>query len=137
MKKFAEYIFEKAPYLVVFFIGWLVSTIFGFVIWTCFSYIDNDNLSLLKIFHLNLFLGFVTGGIMFSLYVSMFRKQLLFSKYSKEVETLVENAKTKEELLLISENEFSKLKESSIDYYHTLKVKEIFAVMKTKYKYLV
>lgn len=136
MKKFAEYIFEKAPYLVVFFIGWLVSTIFGFVIWTCFSYIDNDNLSLLKIFHLNLFLGFVTGGIMFSLYVSMFRKQLLFSKYSKEVETLVENAKTKEELLLISENEFSKLKESSIDYYHTLKVKEIFAVMKTKYKYL-
>ena len=137
MKKFAEYIFEKAPYLVVFFIGWLVSTIFGFVIWTCFSYIDNDNLSLLKILHLNLFLGFVTGGIMFSLYVSMFRKQLLFSKYSKEVETLVENAKTKEELLLISENEFSKLKESSIDYYHTLKVKEIFAVMKTKYKYLV
>lgn len=136
MKKFAEYIFEKAPYLVVFFIGWLVSTIFGFVIWTCFSYIDNDNLSLLKIFHLNLFLGFVTGGIMFSLYVSMIRKQLLFSKYSKEVETLVENAKTKEELLLICENEFSKLKESSIDYYHTLKVKEIFAVMKTKYKYL-
>lgn len=136
MKKFAEYIFEKAPYLVVFFIGWLVSTIFGFVIWTCFSYIDNDNLSLLKIFHLNLFLGFVTGGIMFSLYVSMFRKELLFSKYFKEVETLVENAKTKEELLLISENEFSKLKELSISYYHSLEVKEIFAVMKTKYKYL-
>ena len=136
MKKFAEYIFEKAPYLVVFFIGWLVSTIFGFVIWTCFSYIDNDNLSLLKIFHLNLFLGFVTGGIMFSLYVSMFRKELLFSKYFKEVETLVENAKTKEELLLISENEFSKLKELSRSYYHYLKVKEIFAVMKTKYKYL-
>ena len=136
MKKFAEYIFEKAPYLVVFFIGWLVSTIFGFVIWTCFSYIDNDNLSLLKIFHLNLFLGFVTGGIMFSLCVSMFRKELLFSKYFKEVETLVENAKTKEELLLICENEFSKLKNLRSSLYNNIKINEIFAVMKTKYKYL-
>jgi hypothetical protein len=136
MKKFTEYIFEKAPYWIVFFIGWIISTIFGFVIWTLLNYIGEHDLELLKIFHLNLFLGFFIGGIMFSLYVSMFRKQLLFSKYSKEVETLVENAKTKEELLLICENEFIKLKESSIDYYHTLKVKEIFAVMKTKYKYL-
>ena len=136
MKKLVGYIFEKAPYLIVFFIGWLVSTIFGFVIWTCFSYIDNDNLSLLKIFHLNLFLGFIIGGIMFSLYVSMFRKELLFSKYSKEVETLIKNAKTKEELLLISENEFSKLKNLRSSLYNNIKINEIFSVMKTKYKYL-
>lgn len=136
MKKFAEYIFEKAPYWIVFFIGWLVSTIFGFVIWTFFSYIDNDNLSLLKTFYLNLFLGFVIGGIMFLLYISTFRKELLFSKYSKEVEELVENAKTKEELLLISENEFSKLKNLRSSLYNNIKINEIFAVMKTKYKYL-
>ena len=66
----------------------------------------------------------------------MFRKQLLFSKYSEEVETLIKNAKTKEELLLIYENEFSKLKELSRSYYHYLKLKEISAIINTKHKYL-
>ena len=136
MKTFAECVFEKAPYWVVFFIGWIVSTIFGFVIWICFSYIDNDNLSLLKTFYLNLFLGFFIGGIMVPLYVSSFRKELLFYKCYKEVESLIENANTEEELNLIAENEFSKLKELSRSYYHSLKVKDIFKVMKTKTKNL-
>ena len=74
MKKLVGYIFEKAPYWIVFFIGWIVSTIFGFVICTLLNYIEEQDLELLKIFHLNLFLGFFIGGTMITYYISMFRK---------------------------------------------------------------
>jgi hypothetical protein len=79
-------------------------------------------------------LGIVLGGVL-TILTSENRKSNRFWEYSKEVETLIENAKSKKELEDINNNEFQKLLSMAFAG-HIHEIKRLKTIMKTSYKFL-
>jgi len=79
--------------------------------------------------------GLFFGLLVYSI-VSKIRRSHIFWDYAKEVEAKVRKAETKEEIQSILENEFQNLRRKREDVPHVIKLQEIYALIKTKSKYL-
>ena len=121
----------------LYFFGWLTATS---VITLMFYIITN-------VFLTSSFLSFesclLTGSVLGLVYalVIMFailkmRKSDEFWKYAKVVEELIENAKTQYELEVIVDNEFHLLAGKSTGELQFSELRRLYAIMKTKYKFV-
>lgn len=128
---------ETASAFKLYFFGWLTAT----SVVTLMFYI------ITKIFLTNSFLSFesclLTGSVLGLVYalVIMFtilkmRKSDEFWKYAKVVEKLIENAKTQYELEVIVDNEFHLLAGKSTGELQFSELRRLYAIMKTKYKFV-
>jgi len=134
MKKLSNF-FDTAPLFQIFIFWWLFTVIFIFLLFQFFS--DSAELPLNQFVNLKmgLFVG-VPFGFMLTLTISMSRKSDKFWKYADEVEAIIHNAETKETLQSIFDNEFKTLQGLGQGKPHGSKLKELYAIVKTKYKYL-
>jgi hypothetical protein len=133
MKKLENFL-DKAPLWQVFIFGWLFTGTLSFII---FQFFPDGTVELRDPF-VNLKIGVSMGfmfGLMFMLMFSMSRKSDKFWNYAKEVESLIEAAETKEALQSIFDNEFQTLQKLQQGHPHGSKLKELYAILKTKYKY--
>jgi hypothetical protein len=135
MKKLNNFL-EKAPLWKVFIIGWIVGTIISCSMWSLLLLTEIDVLTLSILLKLSLFFGLFVGGGMLTLLTSMMRSSSKFWEYAKEVEKLVDEANTKQDIIDIEEDEFQKLRKMSIGNPHSYEVRRIFTIMETKYKLL-
>lgn len=128
---------ETASSFKLYFFGWLTATS---VITLMFYIITN-------VFLTSSFLSFklclLTGSVLGLVYalVIMFailkmRKSDEFWKYAKVVEELIENAKTQYELEVIVDNEFHLLAGKSTGELQFSELRRLYAIMKTKYKFV-
>lgn len=128
---------ETASSFKLYFFGWLTATS---VITLMFYIITN-------VFLTSSFLSFesclLTGSVLGLVYalVIMFgilkmRKSDEFWKYAKVVEELIENAKTQYELEVIVDNEFHLLASKSTGELQFSELRRLYAIMKTKYKFV-
>ena len=134
MKKLNNF-FDTAPLWKVFIFGWVFTGTFTFLLFQFFPH----GTELLRNWFVNLKIGFFMGipfGLMTSLMTSMSRKSDKFWNYAKEVEALIDTAETKEALQSIFDNEFQTLQKLQQGHPHGSKLKEIYATLKTKYKYV-
>jgi hypothetical protein len=133
MKKLENFL-DKAPLWQVFIFGWLFTGTLSFII---FQFFPDGTVELRDPF-VNLKIGVSMGfmfGLMFMLMFSMSRKSDKFWDYAKEVESLIEATETKEALQSIFDNEFQTLQKLQMGHPHGSKLKELYAILKTKYKY--
>ena len=133
MKKLNNF-FDEAPLWQVFIFGWLFTGTFTFLLFQFFP----DGTVLPRNWFVNLKIGFFMGipfGLMTMLMASMSRKSNKFWNYTEEVEELIDAAETKESLQSIFDNEFKTLCDLQQGHPHGSKLKELYAILKTKYKY--
>ena len=126
--------FDKAPLWQTFIFGWLFTSAFTFLL---FQFMP-DGTELPRNLVVNLKIGASMGipfGLMVMLMTSMGRKSNKFWNYAEEVEALIEVAETKESLQSIFDNEFKTLQNLQQGHPHGSKLKELYAILKTKYKY--
>lgn len=128
--------FDEASLWKVFPINVLISISFIGIIFIGLSKITGENP-----YHFNgilikvgFGLGIVLGGVL-TILTSETRKSNRFWEYSKEVETLIENAKSKKELEDINNNEFQKLLSMAFAG-HIHEIKRLKTIMETSYKFL-
>jgi len=133
MKKLNNFL-NKAPLWQVFIFGWVFTGTLTFLV---FQFFPDGTVELRDSF-VNVKIGVSMGfmfGLVFMLMFSMSRKSDKFWDYAKEVEELIENADTKKSLQSIFNNEFQDLVKLQMGHPHGFKLKELHAVLKTKYKY--
>lgn len=126
--------FDKAPLWQTFIFGWLFTGAFTFLL---FQFMP-DGTELPRNLVVNLKIGASMGipfGLMVMLMASMGRKSNKFWNYAEEVEALIDTAETKESLQSIFDNEFKTLCDLQQGHPHGSKLKELYAIIKTKYKY--
>jgi hypothetical protein len=132
MKKLNNFL-DKAPLWQIYIFGWASTALVTFIIFVGFS-IPEAQISIAKSAGIGATMGLIFG-LMFMLMFSMSRNSNKFWDFAKEVETLIEAAETKEALQSIFDNEFQTLQKLQQGHPHGSKLKELYAILKTKYKY--
>jgi hypothetical protein len=128
--------FNKAPLWKIYIFGWALTGLFTFAMFELIPILISGTVLPTIV---NFKIGATTGilfGLMVMLMTSMIRKSDKFWDYSKEVESLIDKAETKESLDLIFKNEFQSLRELSQGGHHYVELKRQHAIMQTKHKYL-
>jgi hypothetical protein len=101
-----------------------------------FSFFPGEKmLTVTKNIKVGLFMG-IPFGLIFMLTTSMVRKSQKFWDYSKEVQTLIDKAETKESLQSIADNEFKTLMALHQGQPHGTELTRLWTTIKTKYKYV-
>ena len=128
--------YDKASLWKVFPINVLISTLFIGITFIGLSKIIGENPYLFNdiLIKVGFGLGIVLGGVL-TVLTSENRKSNRFWEYSKEVGTLIENAKSKKELENINNNEFQKLVSMAFAG-HIHEIKRLKTIMETSYKFL-
>jgi hypothetical protein len=137
--KTINYFFEKAPLWQIYIFGWfstgvLVASMFYFL-----QLFDATSENLLINGETCIKAGATLGlifGLMILLMVSMSRKSVIFWSYAEEVEKLIDEANTKDELQSIFDNQFQELRKKCQGGPQIPEVNRLYTVMKTKYKYV-
>jgi len=127
--------FDKAPLWKIYIFGWALTGLFTFSMFEWVTFLVRGTVLPTIV---NLKIGATTGilfGLMFMLMISITRKSNKFWNYSKEVESLIDKAETKEELGSIYKDEFQSLIELAQGGPHQYELKRQYAIMQTKYKY--
>jgi hypothetical protein len=140
MNKILNNFIDKAPLWQIYIFGWFFTGVFtALIFYGLDRLIDPPNSEILITGIKCIKMGAMSGllfGLMFSLMVSMMRKSQIFWDYVKEVESIVEKAKTKEELDLIFNNEFQDLRKKCQGGPQSTELNRIYTIMKTKYKFV-
>lgn len=131
--------FEKAPLWQIYIFGWfssgtLVASMFYFL-----QLVGATSENLLINGETCVKVGVVLGlifGLLVSLMVSMMRKSTIFWEYAKEVEKLIDDANTKDELQSIFDNQFQELRKKCQGGPQIPELNRLYTVMKTKHKYV-
>lgn len=137
MKRLNNFL-ENAALWKIYIFGWLFTGGFTAVLFYGFQFIDpdvNHDLSGVKCIKIGALAGLLFGW-MFTLLFSMMRKSQIFWDYAKEVEELIENADTKDELQSIFDNQFQEIRKKSQGGPHSIERNRLYTIMKTKYKYI-
>lgn len=127
--------FDKAPLWKIYIFGWTFSGLFTFAMFEWVAILISGTVLPTTV---NLKIGATTGillGLIFMLMILMARKSDKFWAYSKEVESLIDKAETKEELGSIYKGEFQSLRELAQGGPHLSELTRQYAIMQTKYKY--
>lgn len=125
---------DKAPLWKVFLLGCLIAGLFCILVWGGLESISGKPLVVNVLVKLGLAMGFMVGGLMFTLMTSMMRKSQKFWDYAKEVGVLIDKCKTKSELEEVFKKEFQTLKSMSLGNPHSAELHRLYAIMETKYK---
>lgn len=133
MKRVSNFL-DKAPLWKIFLIGWLIAGLFSMLVWGGLESIEGKPLILGVLIKLGLALGFMIGGLMFTLMTSMMRKSQKFWDYAKEVGVLIDECKTKSELEEVFKKEFQTLRGMSLGNPHSAELHRLYAIMETKHK---
>ena len=136
MKKLNSFL-EKAHLFKIYLFGWFTTML---IITFLFYFITNVFFASLKLsFEASLIIGSVLGlvyGLVIMFAIAKMRKSDDFWDYAKMVEELIENAKTQYELEVIVDNEFHLLVGKSKGELQFSELRRLYAIMKTKYKYV-
>ena len=127
--------FDKAPLWKIYIFGWTLFSLFTFAMFEWVTILISGTVLPTIV---NLKIGATTGilfGLMFMLMISMTRKSSKFWDYSKEVESLIDKAETKEELGSIYKGEFQSLRELAQGGPHISELTRQYTIIQTKYKY--
>ena len=127
--------FNKAPLWKIYIFGWALTGLFTFATFEWVTILISGTVLPTIV---NLKIGATTGillGLMFMLMFSVTRKSNKFWDYSKEVESLIDKAETKEELDSIYKGEFQSLRELGQGGAHLSELTRQYTIMQTKYKY--
>lgn len=127
--------FDKAPLWKIYIFGWTLFSLFTFAMFEWVTILISGTVLPTIV---NLKIGATTGilfGLMFMLMISMTRKSSKFWDYSKEVESLIDKAETKEELGSIYKGEFQSLRELAQGGPHLSELTRQYTIIQTKYKY--
>lgn len=73
--KLWNYLKKNAPLWQVFIFGTVIVGILNFIIWVLFSFIENENIDIKKIFKISLMMGLMLGGGILRNYVYTIRKK--------------------------------------------------------------
>jgi len=138
MKKLNNFI-DKAPLWQIFIVGWFFSSVFIASNIYVFNLIEPSSTKLI-ISGINCIkIGIIMGiliGFMFMIMLSMGRESQIFWDYSKEVESLIDKAETKESLQSIFDNEFQDLREKCWGGPQIQELNRLYTIIKTKNKYI-
>jgi hypothetical protein len=93
-----------------------------------------DSLELIQFFAVAM-ISLPLAGLL-TLMNSMDNSSSAFWKYADNVEKLIENAETKDELRNIYNNEFQRLVKMQMGRPHTTMIVKLDSILKTKYKYI-
>jgi hypothetical protein len=130
MEKFNDFL-EKAPIWKIFVSAWFFTGLMVFII-TFIFFNDGDYYKYLLV---SAVFGVLFGG-MFSGMISTARQSDKFWMKAKELEKLIDEANTKEDLVKIFENEYQSLKKLSMGGPHVYETRRIYTILETKYKYV-
>ena len=131
--------FEKAPLWQVYIAGWFLTGAFTAATFYFLQQIDGTRRDLVFNGVVCIKIGATAGilfGLMIMLMVSMMRKSIIFWDYSKEVEKLIEDAKTQEELQSVFNNQFQELRKKCQGGPQIPELTRLYTIMKTKYQYI-
>ena len=138
MKKISTFL-DKAPLWQIYIFGWFFAGTFTASIFYGFQLIDppslENQISAINCIKLGAISGLLFGWI-FTLSVSMMRKSIIFWDYAKEVETLIEQAETKDALQNIFNNGFQNLRQKCQGGPQTPELNRLYTIIKTKHKYI-
>jgi hypothetical protein len=134
MKKIINFL-NYTPLTKVAIVGYLFWTLLT-IFFTQFlgTFLDSP-LELKQVLKFGLITGFLIN-IMFLLVIHEDRKSKSFWNYSKFIENLIENSKTKSELKSIFRKEFHELNNKSLSGIHNNEVYRIYSIINTKYNNL-
>ena len=139
MKKLNAFL-DKAPLWQIYIFGWFFTGAFiAFLFYVIEPLISANPAKTIFSAEVCLKMGALSGllfGLMFMLMFSMMRKSIIFWEYAKEVENLIEDAKTKDELQSILENQFQDLRKKCQGGPQIPELNRLFTIMKTKAKYI-
>ena len=127
--------FDKAPLWKIYIFGWALFSLSTFAMFEWVTILISGTVLPTIV---NLKIGATTGilfGLMFMLMFSVTRKSNKFWDYSKEVESLIDKAETKEELGSIWKGEFQSLRELAQGGPHLSELTRQYTIMQIKYKY--
>ena len=115
---------------------WLINILISSIIWLAFWLILLvGTIPIHKEISLCLTMGFVLGTVITGI-VFLMRGVNTFFRKAELVEELVNNAKTKEEIVEIQNDEFKKLRDLSFHQQTGARLREIYSVMKARYELL-
>jgi hypothetical protein len=139
MKKLNNFL-DKAPLWQIYIFGWFFTGSFiAFLFYVIEPLISDNPAKTIFSAEVCLKMGAVSGllfGLMFMLMFSMMRKSIAFWDYAKEVENLIEDAKTKDELQSIFDNQFQDLRKKCQGGPLIPELNRLYTIMKTKFKYV-
>ncbi len=138
MKKLNNFL-DNAPMWKVYIFSYLVTTLFMFLIFSCFNPLmttEGQNIFTMTVILKVSALTGILFGLMLALMISMMRSSNRFWNYSEEVAKLINEAETKDALKGIYKNEFNKLREMMGGRPHLEEVKRLYAILETKHKYI-
>lgn len=131
--------FDTAPLWKVYIAGWFLSGALTASMFYFFQKIGATSPNLLITGEACLKMGALSGllfGAMIMLSVSMMRKSTIFWAYAEKIEELIDSATTKDELQSIFDNEFQDLRKKCQGGPQIPELTRLYAVMKTKFKYI-
>lgn len=135
MKKISNFL-DSAHIFKVFLASFLTMLTIAFILF--YFFFPNNlkyEINILVCLAVSAVFGILFAGLFTSM-ISTSRKSDEFWKYSHQVNKLIEDANTKDELQNIFDNEFQKLVDLSLGHVHNSKLKELKAIINTKYKYI-
>ena len=138
MKKLNNFL-DKAPLWQIYIFGWFFTGAFTALIFYGFKFIDSPNSKMLITGINCIKMGAIMGalfGLIFMLTASTIRKSQIFWKYAHEVEALIEEAETQDEMNSIFENQFQWLRKKCLGGPQITELNRLYTIMKTKYKYI-
>ena len=131
MKKINQFLETSSPYT-IFSFRFIFFLIIGLLISTLFALPDSlELIQILPAFIISLL--FVGVEILVD---SMCKSSDAFWRYAREIENLIENAETKDELQTIYNNEFQKLVKMQMGKTHSTMLVKLDSTLTTKYKYI-
>lgn len=131
--------FDKAPLWQIYIFGWFASGTIVAAMFYFLQMIDAASPELVITGDKCIKIGATSGllfGLMFMLMNSIMRKSQAFWDYTKEVEKLIDEAQTKDQLQSILENEFQELRSKCQGGPQIPELNRLFTIMKTKAKYI-
>ncbi len=138
MKKISTFL-NKAPLWQIYFSLWFVIGSFVASLFYGFQLIDppsfENHISGINCIKMGVISGLLFG-LMFMHMVSMMRKSIIFWDYAKEVETLIEQAETKDALENIFNGEFQNLRKKCQGGPQISELNRLYTIIKTKHKYI-
>lgn len=130
MKKFSAFLMESSLFK-IFIVMWLISSIYSFAL---FSIMDSK-FSMLVNLKIGLSLGIFISILSISI-ISISRDRIKFLNFFEEVEKMIEDAESKEDLVKIYEKEFQDLLDLAKSREDIEKINFIYRILKIKNEYV-
>lgn len=135
MRKTINIFLEEAPMWQVFVATFCLFFILGFTTLSLFEILTSSGLNFLMNIKISISIAILMGGATSSL-TMIARKSSVFWDLSKRLECKIDEAEDKETLNTLFETDFEDLKTKAFGKPHYEELRKLYAIMKTKFKYV-